>query len=180
MIATNMCSDFGGFRCSPPLILFFNLPTHPRYPVQTFISKPHTLPTTLFPHPLLIFPPPSSPVDSLPSLTIYYQTTLSSLPSSPPASSTLDILHCHSCFCIAFPQKSLTHSYLCRLQLPVCTTPSWPSHFCCMLHTLSPNKLLHRPSSVNFHLFTHSGHPHHLSNPLFCLIHHLLYVDNTS
>ena len=68
------------------LILFFNLPTaHPRYPVQSFSSKPYTHPTTLFHRPLLVSPPPSSPVDSLPPPPISYQTTLSSFPSFSPS-----------------------------------------------------------------------------------------------
>ena len=60
--------------------------------LKTFSSKSRTLRTTLFLHPLLVSPLPSTPVDSLPSLPISYKATPSPLLSSPPASSIPDLL----------------------------------------------------------------------------------------
>ena len=148
------------------------LPTNTPHQVQTFSTKPHTLPITLFLHPLWLSPPPSSSVDFLPSLPISYQTTFSI--SSLLFSSTLFLLARQLLLLYCFPSTIFYPLSSVSTPASCSTTTSWQPNFCCMLHTRYRYKLPHYPSSINFHLSIHPGHPHHLSIPLFCLIHHLL------
>ena len=85
-----------------------NLNIHFKLSPQTLYSSHHSNPPSLH-----FYSSPSSPVNSLPSLPIAYQTTLSSLPSSPPAFSIPDLPTLpHSCYCISCSQQSITHSHL--------------------------------------------------------------------
>ena len=111
--ATNtifMCSSYIFLPSSSHFLPYSSIypPTHSHYPVQTFSSKPNTLPTTIFLRSLLVSPP----VDSLPSLPLFYQTHFHLFPLIlqllPPKIS----LHCYSCT-LLLPPNNLLPTLIC-------------------------------------------------------------------
>ena len=159
-------SHFFSFSC---LKLILQFPTNP--PSLSSLNFPSSKPQ-LFTHPI----PPSS----LSFSTTIFTSQLPSIPSNLLPNNTFisflfsfSFLHPRSP-CTATPATVL-HALNNLLPTLIWANSSFrhtlhpPDH-----HTRSPYKLPHHPSSVNFHLSIHSGHPHHLSNLLFCLIRHLL------
>ena len=137
------------------------------YPAHTS-SKPHTLPTSRILHPLLVYLPLFSNQSIL--FQRHQSLTKHHLHLFPPASTTLDLLHCHTSYCIACPQH--------LLPIIICADSASCMHYVLLSTTL----LLHTPYLSLLEAptpsFLYLPHAYLLYTSLFCLFCYLFLTKH--